>query len=1035
MRRALIIPMREHIKTVGEIVSKSYEKYPLDFLFIGSTGFYVRQIADYVGKKTRRTINRDAFRVINQYIVEQFLTHNPNALRLDNDFFIVYFSFVIKELADSNSEYKEFLDAVKNSKNYVRYLLEIFKAVREAQLFGISEDDFRANIVKALENTDSKTAWLITQLVKRYREDFEKSSADQRKVFDDNAILKWYKDNAQFIEREKEITIFSGFLDLSLQTFQTIVPLFEKSKESLFLLWEDVNSEAFEKTRKMKENLKNMGFEIQSLSSREFGKIFPKVEVVDVQNRMAEIKYITKQIKDLLVGGESPDNIALIVPPTLSLTEIADEFEDAKIPFRYIGKNYLNESKIVNLILTPILTYKNGYRFEDIFACIESPFVTERSLTMDEIENIFKDYGYYSYSYFESNVRNEFTQKIQEKIDQLSEKLQKITDDSEDGESELDLYSALKDQKEKLESFKKTIENVFAFLENIKENWNKRDFYDWFVEYIENNVVGKLKNERILQYITDRNFAKELTALKKFLEVVAFLRELVNGKEKVFEAKDWDTNIYLLTNLTSSTSFRESFKSGGVVEITDISEARFVFKKWKFYADFIEGNYPSLKINPAYRNLEIENIEDEIVRIIEQDELTQRRDFLTSAILSENSVILNLLSTDEGEETVESPYIGLLENMMRQRLERKIYKLETVVPPIEDISTETDLMIYKLLNTPQRLQKREENFNFGSVIKERQLSHSKIWAYIKCPFKFMLKELVSVSEPVTNKLPIFEGILYHRVLAQVFQYVITSGTLFLQDFVENNLKDSISKNYDQIFDTGYYSYSIVKELYTNKVVKNISGLISSYEKTDKKGNPKYLGKVENVNWEATERVEYASILEKESFKLEARIDRIDVIATEDGQQAYAIVDYKSSLTVVPVEQLLVYDYVLRQDQTYGRKLEGKDTILAFQRYKINSKDEYEVEYITHSVQEGKLIRKGKSTVEIDYSSFETWLDMIVQKIFDEGAFYPKIVEEEPIDFVSYSGQELGTKSKRKFECDAYNRKCPFLEVCKFLNGR
>ncbi|MFN3327506.1 MAG: hypothetical protein ACK40U_01390, partial [Fervidobacterium pennivorans] len=85
-RIAYVVPVdRNHFQFVANQISEIYEDAPLNFLFIGPSGFYVRQIADNVARRVNKTINRDAFRVINQYVTEILRLNNYDAEVFDRD--------------------------------------------------------------------------------------------------------------------------------------------------------------------------------------------------------------------------------------------------------------------------------------------------------------------------------------------------------------------------------------------------------------------------------------------------------------------------------------------------------------------------------------------------------------------------------------------------------------------------------------------------------------------------------------------------------------------------------------------------------------------------------------------------------------------------------------------------------------------------------------------------------------------------------------------------------------------------------------
>jgi ATP-dependent helicase/nuclease subunit B len=131
MKNVKVFPLNQHhFEEVANLIIPEYEKDPFNFLFIGPSGFYVKQVADLVAKKLRKTINRDAFRVINQYITELLISNEPDSVVLERDFLKVYIKKEIEDLVEkekSDSEFSEYLKIISKSQKSTEYILDIFE--------------------------------------------------------------------------------------------------------------------------------------------------------------------------------------------------------------------------------------------------------------------------------------------------------------------------------------------------------------------------------------------------------------------------------------------------------------------------------------------------------------------------------------------------------------------------------------------------------------------------------------------------------------------------------------------------------------------------------------------------------------------------------------------------------------------------------------------------------------------------------------------------------------------------------------------
>ncbi len=203
---------------IADFIRPLYEKDPLNFLFIGPTGFYVKQVADTLALKISKTINRDAFMVINQWATETLKKFNPTALTFDRNFFEVFISreieLISKEVRRNGEDerYVNFLKTISHSNSSLSYVLEIFEKTWEL----LYEEKYSYGMYKVVDdimNGDSYTKRLIIELVERSRKIFE----DRQNVYDPLSVYKWYIEELPKIQPGKlgKTLVVSGFFDLT----------------------------------------------------------------------------------------------------------------------------------------------------------------------------------------------------------------------------------------------------------------------------------------------------------------------------------------------------------------------------------------------------------------------------------------------------------------------------------------------------------------------------------------------------------------------------------------------------------------------------------------------------------------------------------------------------------------------------------------------------------------------------------------------------------------------------------------------------
>ncbi|ODN29937.1 PD-(D/E)XK nuclease family protein [Fervidobacterium thailandense] len=1098
VRRAYVVPIDgSHFDLVASQVQGLYEENPFSFLFIGPTGFYTRQIADRVAQNIGKALNRNAFLVINQYITELLLRCNYDAEVLDRDFYTIYISKIIDELYEDtrkneenyNSERLLLLRTLSKSNNIVQYIVEIFEKLWELELYGDRvQTSQQYALVECLMNEESTFAQIIREVLAKMKEVAQQLRS--KTVYDPVSIYNWYIDNAKHVEEHRKYLVLSGFFDIPPLIQKALRELIEKSERVFFFVWQKVADSAFEPLEEIYRFLNENGFEFDyTLCDRKPAttkQLLEGKEIirVDTENTYFEYQYLVKEVKRLLIEGVDPEDIGVVVPNTAIAQRVMEEFEEAKIPFRYSGQTPLTDSQIVKILLQPLITIENNYKSEDLLALIESPLIPERSLSMDEIEQFFKEYNYFSVNLTPSEMRDKdkrhqaYFEKLDADIEFLRTKLTEVVPEEFDEDEEIDVLKTRSERLEKLENFKLIMESVFKILDEIHEKRKEgTDFFEWYRGFIK-SAISKFSNvfdaAGLLKTTTTfRSFWNEMNALAKLIEVLNKLEVYVRKLREsavVKELRSWDKIFKIFQVLLSTTGYRETFKSANVVDIVDLSTARFVHKKYKFFLEFTDDYYPSMsKINPL-----LFRTGNERSKIYDTLESSERRTTLLAVIFSKQARLIFPRATNTGEEIVPSKYITEFAN-----------NFEEASFTENDIFKELDYEIHRLkASVEQSVVPKPSDFVVGQTYIH-EFSHSKISEYLGCPLKFYYSSVVGVSRPVkfAELSRIYRGWVVHRVLKRMFEEPV--GLEVREDEVIRLIREE----YNSIYSEGIWKYAIPKEM----TVKEISGaLIPLLDSIYKDKIIIYLGSKSlspsKVKLNASDHIaeqesgkkskknsaktvvlssEKTVALEKEfrtvvgKYTILARVDRIDKLQenylaideeTPIDRPAYAIIDYKGSKSSVKnacAEQLLLYDYVISNCwQEFSNKEQPADFYLIFLSTKPADDGKYAYEYVKSEVEEFKNYvfkvkpKRSRAVKNADrkfvpVNEFEKWLERLLDEISQGGEFVPVFLDERSRSFITeisadlQDGYELDVPggSKQTQKCREYMRNCPYEPLC------
>ncbi|HPU59885.1 MAG TPA: PD-(D/E)XK nuclease family protein [Defluviitoga tunisiensis] len=1072
MKKAYLLDLKnDHFEKVANFIYPFYEENPLDFLFIAPSGFYTKQIAERIASKTNSTINRNAFTVINQYITELLRFYEPDAIILDRDFLKVYLENEIIDLIESekkDEEFSQYLNVISNSQKSVEYLLDIFEKkweisrVQDEKVVSSSEE---YKILDNSINVESHLYKLYSKLEKSLEDvlstKFDMSIKYQRN-YDPISVYKWFyeifpeilkKEDKKYLGKR---VIISGFFDISPIINKTFSVLFKLFEEVHFITWFDIQDRAFESIRNIHHLLKDEGFVFDNRYTNEHLKdVYDDTQFyfVPVRNEIAEIEYVSKEIKSKLINEAlSPDDFGIVVPNISVARLVSDYLDEIKVPNRLKNDIPLSESQMVLILLQPIKTLVKGCEVEDLLAMVEGGYGGKTELTIDEIEYYLKKINLF-YDIPKASLNQRKDKWLTTIENEINKKffLIKSTEESERVQIELN----------ELLELQKCFQNIFDILKEVQQIEKKKtgftisDYRELIRKWIEkDNINFNIVNK----YLDVNSIESEINAIKTFeillLNVEKSLEKIIKGDKK----NNLDKFYKIISSLTQINTFRVTELYANCVEIMSLEDSRFVKKRYKYFIDFTEDNYPSIKVNPF-----LSSLDNQGVSMSKFSEKISRRNLFISMIFAENIVFTYAKAQLNGDPIVPSPY----EKEMRQTFKNIHYSdnflfIKGNLPKEpNNIYSEREAIIYYLLNDKKEFlpeqflveskrfveQINNHSWNLSNKTELGKLSHTKISTYVDCPFKFYLSQIVHLKGDKDFNI-FFEGLIKHRSLKELFSKYSDYPSM-LQKYsnyeeIRDEIKLVLEDIWDDYVDDFFYTYQAIKEVVIEQFIEDLYGtietILENYIQIDKDKKLTFSQVLET-------EVEVKTSLDVgifENVELETRIDRIDLLNGNflylwdsfDNKLlpgTYSIVDYKNSNSFQS-EQLLVYYLALINSKEWKNKLIDHDVFLKFH---LTKKDDINKKFI--KIQKDKIIypefRKKAKYVSFDFKEFEVWLENILKNI-DQSQFTPVCYIESKIKRFFKEMREkynCADSNEKEYNCLNNYASCQFKSLCQLLN--
>lgn len=1045
---------KNYFKTVADYIYNYYTEDPMNFLFIGPSGFYVKQIADEIALKHKGTVNRDGFRVINQYVTELLKAYNPGVTVLDRDFLKIYIKNEIEELIDtekSDTEFSEYLKTMSKSQRSTEYILDIFEKKWEISRVNNDEileySDIYRNTEDALkeENNLYRLYLKLESSLENILNSKFDNSKNIMKNYDPVNVYKWFTEEfPEIIKKDSafnaNIKIFmSGFFDLTPIMYKVIDTFGKIYEEVEIIMWPKITDRGFFSYDQILEYFENSKIDIptghknpEQIYSDKNIKIIINTDLSD------EVKNICNEIKNkILYENYSPEDFGIISPGNRYSIAFAEYLKKIQVPFRYKNDIPLSESKIVNIIMQPFRTIIRGYEIDDMLALIEAGYAGDINITIEDTELYLKKLNLY-YVFQKSSLKNRkkmFREKISLKIYELKS-VYNNTDEIERISKQLSEYTELK----------RIFENLFSFFDDTIEKLREpkiENIRAVIREWFKNKIINteKVKNYR------DNDISGEMNALREFERL---LLKIENNLGKLIDGNYTLDRVYkIITGICETETYRESQRYENVVEIMNLNDSRFVSKKIKYFTGFTEEFYPAVSVNPFVTS--IFNINNSF-RI---NEKMFRRNLMVSMIFSENIIFSRPQTTITGEQILSSPY----EKEFIKRFKASVYnkyknKKDIIEKDPENIYDFENYVLYcvfkgiknekteDFINNIEEIKKINENPQWKGINRRKinYFTHNRMSAYVDCPLKYYYSYEANISGD-KNFAVFSTGLIKHAVLKEFFDkypYYHNLANLVLNpEELYTEIKKITEKKWEEAEKFHNYDQSIIKIIETEKIteeLKDVLGeMVKKYFSVAKKDIIYYNRVIENeVSVKSEIELPYGR-----KIKTNTRIDRIDELdynfifkldkSEIYEEKTYAVIDYKNSHSYQS-EQLFLYYFTLLSSEEFGRLFEGKDIYLKFLPLKTD-KDSSKL-FIKIQGENFILKKQGNSNtfISVPTEEFTDYTERVIKNI-EESDFTPvSFRERKNKRFLSEIREKYGTRDtdEKYYDCPT----CEFAKICK-----
>ena len=755
------------------LIEKLSTLNPFDYIFIGSQGEFVKTAADFAISRMG-AINRSAFKTVDQIAVEMVKSQTSKmyakkALKLS------ILSSVIDGMSTDSLNIPEELrleaNAIKRNSTVEKLLSFI--------------DDVKAYMrMDEFEDAETLRDQFIAEVIKRFKDEFNK-----KKLFDTYDAYEMGANGD--VNIEGEYLFIDGFYDfppIYTKFFKKLISSFKK-------VYITVTTGALFKDSKTILNVVNsfdnkkvyMKFHGDNIAQGLFVGHGKGVKVYKFEKRTDEVEWVARKIKKMIVKGESPSNMEIVVKSDSSdyIKDFERKFDGYGISTTYLGTHHLVDNTFVQQLLLPLRVITAGYPTDMLMSIVLARLVGEYGEFALIYDMAHLNRGYIRLS--RKSRLNDWLKRIENFEEYLRKKRKLLNQEREDlvFRSEVDEITRF----EKIaKEARKTVKRLFDFLKNFEDAKTPSEYTSAF-----ENVINILRSSDSISENDER-------AIEKFNELIWSIEDILNFMN-IVDLRPEDYRYYL--ELQIKDEKYTPVQTSDVVKISDLLTSRFSHVPYKFFVGFVDGEYPAFHVNHFYNAIEESKMFgiDRMTKRMRDDKL----DFYVALSHAQKAYLTMPEATAEGVPIIPSIYTEEIFERFSTEAERPSFILpmsrqEAIVEYAKSIRWgKRDEDVEKRLGLKIN-QKREyklkskENVEFCEMLAEKPVSFYKFHTFEKCPLRFFFSYVLNVPQRVVYDLDLNAmeaGIVYHNALRRLL--IEEYSREKLANYKDNELKTKIEE--------------------------------------------------------------------------------------------------------------------------------------------------------------------------------------------------------------------------------------------------
>ncbi|WP_018248936.1 PD-(D/E)XK nuclease family protein [Orenia marismortui] len=623
-----------------------------------------------------------------------------------------------------------------------------------------------------------------------------------------------------------------------------------------------------------------------------------KLKIVESKNRIDELNFVAKEIRELAREGVALDRIGVsFSSPEDYLPDLPRVFNDYHLPYTNGISLPLLSSPLAKSVLSLLEILDGNFDNDELLAVVDNSFIDfglARSF-IDELELILK--------------RLRFEVKGWTLINKMQAESEKL----EQGEI-----------KEILKLFRKLLEW------DLKEKAN-------FSKFV----------QKLSELLTSLNFGVEVDLAEEddLLAACKGIEGVIESLNKVFtaEQKELRAWIKLLKVAILEGKYKLGAKQG--IKVTGNLELRAGDFDYIFLIGMSHSQYPTLSQNPLQRYLDLLDIH------LEDKQVKERYTLFNNILSAKKEVVITYSPAQDEENSLLTSYLQELfrvvdsqELLIKAETGNKVfYSIKEAQKTIgnrldqeDKVKLAKEYQWFENLKNSFELNKKrnsEEFSNYRGLLKDEDnlkwledkfdkdfnYSAHLLESYGSCSFAFLFDYLFKLGEVEYDEElhPIERGSILHKIVEK-----------FYDDLGERVNDDNYKKAQETLLKVAHEvisSYPLFKDNFYwqtegHRYLQNqeLGPVFEEFLTAEKKAK---LGrtKIDDFNFERAEwKFEDLELIK--NYKFTGRVDRID---HSEDKDVYGVIDYKSgkvsnkTLTTNPIQIPL---YILAVEKHFGKEV-------------------------------------------------------------------------------------------------------------------